>query len=198
MIGIGKGSAHDETTAPGLLRGCHRRIRHFAALADKLAQRGASAQAEGRAASGKLAQQGASAQAEGRAAPAAELADAAAAVHRYFTVALPLHHEDEERTILPRLRGDASLTEPFARMREQHVELDARLTKLVPLWARLAREPHGAPAMKDELAHATEGFAAFLEAHLLLEEETILPALDALAPSTQDEILREMRGRRTT
>src|SRR4051812_30710357 len=55
---------------------CHSRIRRFSTLAIRLAEADA---------------------------PPNEIAETAAAVHRYFTVALPLHAADEDLSIAPRL-----------------------------------------------------------------------------------------------
>jgi len=60
-----------------LLLGCHQRIRHFTATAAKLAH------AQG--------------------ATADEIRMAAASVHRYYSVSLPLHEADEEDSLRSRL-----------------------------------------------------------------------------------------------
>lgn len=169
MIGIGQGR-EDESSVAGMLRGCHRRIRHFAALATRLA---ASPDA-----------------------PRAELADAAAAVHRYFTIALPHHHADEETSLRPRLSQRSELARSFETMAEQHLDLDVRLARLVPLWARLAREPGAASDLTAALVDATAGFESACETHLALEEAGILPAVESLSPADAAPILAEMRARR--
>ena len=74
---IGKPSAADD--AVGLLLECHERIRSFLALARRIAEVGPS--------------------------EPGSVPEAAARVRRYFTEALPLHAQDEEASILPRLRG---------------------------------------------------------------------------------------------
>ena len=76
LIGPGKHAAPGD--AVDLLLECHARIRHFLALARRLGEaRGESPTA---------------------------LSDTAAQVHRYFTLALPLHAQDEEEVILPAVR----------------------------------------------------------------------------------------------
>src|SRR5512135_3141885 len=62
------------------LADCHERIRRFSSLAVSLSRAPAET-------------------------PAAELADAAASIVRYFTVALPLHEQDEEASLAPRLEN---------------------------------------------------------------------------------------------
>ena len=74
-LGRGAGAAD----AVGLLLDCHERIRAFTAMASRLA-------------------------APGDPGPDA-IRDAAARVHRYFAEALPLHAQDEEESLAPRLRG---------------------------------------------------------------------------------------------
>src|SRR5512138_2428637 len=76
---------------------CHQRIREFTSLAVRLA--GA------------------------RGLPDEEIRDAAARVHRYFSVALPLHARDEEESLLPRLEGlDPDVDRELAEMMREHAE----------------------------------------------------------------------------
>ncbi len=78
-----------------LLLECHTRIRSFTTLAARLASTPGLA--------------------------AAEVAEAAAGVHRYFTQALPLHARDEEESVLPRLRGrDPEVDRELAEMVHEH------------------------------------------------------------------------------
>jgi len=79
MLQILGASTHDPATGgpADLLLACHVCIRAFTALAGRLASADP--------------------------APDAEVAAAAQRVHRYHFVALPLHQEDEERSIAPRL-----------------------------------------------------------------------------------------------
>ena len=78
-----------EEDAVGLLVACHARIRSFTATALRLSQ------AVG--------------------AEPSEVADVAGAVHRYFTVALPLHVEDEDR--VARRSDEARLPDRACRRR---------------------------------------------------------------------------------
>src|SRR5947209_5155592 len=97
-----------------LLLACHERIRHFLALAGQLCE---------------------------SAAPAAEVAAAAAAVHRYFTVALPLHALDEDESLAPRLlRLDlpAAVRAAIGPMTAQHGPIEAAIEAAAPLWQALA------------------------------------------------------------
>src|SRR5579871_5066055 len=95
--------------AVDLLTGCHNRIRHFTGVAVKLAH--------------------------ALDAPREEIAQAAAGVHRYYTVSLPLHEADEEQTLRPRLDtiGNEKLHHALAAMSDQHLAIDDLLERLLPL-----------------------------------------------------------------
>jgi hemerythrin-like domain-containing protein len=127
-------------------------------------------------------------------APASERADAAAKVHRYFTVALPLHVADEERSIRPRLLAAAptpAIVEALATMAKEHSQHEDLILELVPLWqasaADLARTISAAQRLEE-----------LLRAHLEMEEATILPALRSLPAEATRAIQDEMRARRQT
>lgn len=117
--------------------------------------------------------------------------DAAADVLRYFDLAGPAHHEDEERHVLPRLHA-AGRGELADRLHADHAEM-------LRLWAVL-REPlqawaAGRPASVD--AAALAAYAGLYAAHMALEEgEAFVTAsrgLDAEALAAMGE---EMAGRR--
>ena len=149
---------------------CHERIRRFTALAVKL----------------------------GEPAPVAEVAEAATAVHRYFTIALPLHSADEEESLAPRLVAAApELGELLHNMTEQHVPIHQTVADLVPLWQRVIAEPERQPELMGRLRAPAAFLRELFEHHLQPEEEVIFPSLSArLSPQQQAEILQEMRGRR--
>jgi iron-sulfur cluster repair protein YtfE (RIC family) len=162
--------------APGdcvdLLVECHGRIRSFLALGRRLGQ--------------------------ARGTGPDELADAAFRVHRYFTLALPLHALDEEESIAPRLRGrDPAVDAELETMVREHREHQGPLAALVEACAVLAREPGRHP----ELAPAVERSAAELErhfvAHLAREEQVIFPAVRRLLDRAADAaVVEELRRRR--
>jgi hypothetical protein len=162
-----------EPTPVGFLLACHERIRHFAALARRIA--------------------------ESSKAPLDQIADAAADVHRYFTVAFPLHEADETGSVEPRLSaalpGSAAAL-ASEQMLRQHREINMLLRQLVPLWDALCREPEELPAFSPRLLELSVQFERLWNVHLKLEEETIFPAISKLSALDQDDILREMRQRR--
>ena len=86
--------------AVDLLTGCHQRIRHFTAVAVKLAHaHGASPE---------------------------DIRQAADAVHRYYSVSLPLHEADEDQTLHPRLSpaADEMVRHALLAMGDQHQAID--------------------------------------------------------------------------
>ena len=170
LTSLGKPAAPSD--AVDLLLECHQRIRSFLGLARRLG--------------------------EARAEPAAAVADAAAGVRRYFTMALPLHALDEEETIAPRLRGrDPAAEAELATMTREHREHQGPLSVLVEACAQLTRDPgrHGelAAVVRGAADELTRHFAA----HLAREEEVIFPALRRLLDAATDAVIvKEIRLRR--
>ncbi|MGH9393327.1 MAG: hemerythrin domain-containing protein [Terriglobales bacterium] len=152
-----------------LLLSCHQRIRHFTRLAVLLSQAPATA---------------------------AEVAQAALAVHRYYSQALPLHEADENESVYPRLRAAAPPAELAAAnqaMVDQHRALDANIARLLPLWTAIA----AAPARAAEARAGAEQLQEAWDEHLELEERCVFPALrEWLSPLDLEAIRREMRERR--
>jgi hypothetical protein len=165
--------------AVDLLRACHERIRRFSALSVRL---GSS---------------------DGQAAPAAEVGDVARTLIHYFTRALPLHAEDEDRSLAPRLRsaatnaGQLAVVDAVARMSIEHGPLDSAIGDLARFWTRLAARPDELGAMAPDLQPAAATMDALWSGHLAAEESIVFPAARALLPGAElDAILGEMRRRR--
>jgi iron-sulfur cluster repair protein YtfE (RIC family) len=158
--------------AVGLLLECHGRIRSFLTLARRIADAGGEQEEAVR--------------------------DAAARVRRYFSEALPLHAQDEEESIVPRLRGrEPTVDAELEIMVHEHREHSGPLTRLLSACEELARDPAHLP----ELAPTVRGSTAELERHfadhLRREESVIFPALRRLlVPSEDAAVMREMRARR--
>ncbi len=170
LIGPGKHAAPGD--AVDLLLECHARIRHFLALARRLGEaRGESPEA---------------------------LAEAAGQVHRYFTLALPLHARDEEESIAPRLKGrDAALDAELDAMAREHREHQRPLGTLVAACAEVAGDPGRLAEVAGILLRATAELEAQFAEHLAREEEVILPAVRRLLDAATDaSVVSEMRGRR--
>lgn len=117
--------------------------------------------------------------------------DAAADVLRYFDLAAPKHHEDEERHVLPRLRaaGRHGMAE---RLHAEHVEMEA-------LWARL-REPlqawaRSCPAALDD--SLLQRYLSLYADHLAIEDgQAFAAARDGLDEDALVSMGEEMASRR--
>jgi iron-sulfur cluster repair protein YtfE (RIC family) len=161
--------------AVDLLIGCHQRIRHFTGVAIKLAH------AQG-------------------AAPD-EICQAAAGVHRYYSVSLPLHEADEDQTLQPRLRAvaDEPLHHALLAMADQHQAIDELIERLLPLLVLVRDKPDTLSEVGGEMCSITKALEEIFRAHLQMEEEVIFPAIrQALPEQAREEMLREMQQRRKT
>ncbi|HEY0954156.1 MAG TPA: hemerythrin domain-containing protein [Roseateles sp.] len=117
--------------------------------------------------------------------------DAARDVLRYFDLAGPKHHEDEERHVLPRLRaaGQEALAQ---RLAAEHAEMAGRWAALRPALARLA-QGEAAPLEAD----ACQAYAALYAAHMRAEEGEAFPrAAQGLFPEALAAMGAEMAARR--
>lgn len=117
---------------------------------------------------------------------------AAVDVMRYFDQAAPLHHEDEERHLLPRLRqaGEGALAD---RMAEDHVRMRAAWDALRPQLATIAEG-------RLRRLEDWRAFAALHWAHLVLEDQQAFPLsmrlLDAGAAAAMGADMAARRGLR--
>ncbi len=154
-----------------LLQACHGRMERSLALLERLAAH--------------LAAHGADAQAR----------DAAADLLRYFDIAAPLHHEDEELHVLPRLRaaGHAAMA---ARLRGEHQVMERE-------WAGLRPDLVAVQAgtlTADELPAARQrwdAYAALYRGHLAAEDRYAFPMARAdLTPDQACAMGEDMARRR--
>lgn len=118
-------------------------------------------------------------------------------VLRYFNLAAPAHHEDEERHVFPLLRetGDATLIDAAGRLHEDHVAMATHWQSLAP---RLEAVADGVfDGNVDALAGAASAFAALYEGHLELEDGTVFTVAQAVAPpQVKRTMADEMAARR--
>jgi iron-sulfur cluster repair protein YtfE (RIC family) len=156
------------------LLACHQRIRHFTALAQTLAVTHDATPEDAK--------------------------EAALAVHRYFTVALPLHEQDEELSLLPRLIGkDPTLDQQLGLMQQEHRQVDAVLSEMLPILARIAQDPNQRAIHVGGLKTQVKQLEALWQPHLLREETIIFTAAEAsLDAAIKDLIMQEMKARRST
>lgn len=128
------------------------------------------------------------------------VAPTAAAVHRYFDVALPLHSQDEDESVGPRLMDVLmcpGLEQSVKEMTRQHRDIEAVLARLLPLWKRLAETPEALDDVRSALARDTARLDALWVEHFDLEEDVVFPLIaERLDTDTRTRIVDEMRGRR--
>lgn len=123
---------------------------------------------------------------------------AARDVLRYFELAAPHHHEDEERHVFPRLlaQGDAAMVQAVQRLRDEHArmgELWARLRPVLQAWSGDAAQG----AVPEGFRADAQAFAALYAGHVPVEEGLVFPTARAgLGPDELRAMGDEMRGRR--
>lgn len=131
---------------------------------------------------------------------------AASDLLRYFDLAAPHHHEDEERHVLPRLAADGH-TALAERLRADHRRMDQQWRALRPLLVALTEGQ--APAHANATVTGTgtgtalpdiEGFCALYRAHIVAEEEHAYPLarpmLDRTALHAMGDEMARRRGAR--
>lgn len=125
--------------------------------------------------------------------------DAARDVLRYFTLAAPAHHEDEERHVIPALRatGEPDALAAAQQMLDDHERIRTTWAALEPLLTRLAE---GTMPEHAALAHAAQAFADVHEGHLHLEDGLAFPRARSLVERQGSRAMqamgREMAARR--
>ncbi|WP_417070512.1 hemerythrin domain-containing protein [Niveibacterium terrae] len=160
--------APDFESPLSLLTACHDKVRHFAALSLSLA-----AHVESRGAD-------------------RDAREAASNILRYFDIAAPLHHADEEEDLFPALRalGEPALDRAIDELEAEHRSL-AGLWQSVRLWLTAIDRGEAAPR-PDEL----EGFARLYPAHAAREEAEVYGAAKRLSAAELAGIGARMRQRR--
>lgn len=163
-----------EQDAVDLLLACHDRIRNFTGIALRLAD------------------------AEGAGADA--ISNAAEAVHRYYSIALPLHEADENESVYPRL--ERRLTEAGERaslrsMVDQHGPIDAVVARLIPVWSDIKDHPEKLAGHVTSMRADAQQLQDLWTEHLALEEKIVFPLIrDRLTPEDLRDIHLEMKQRR--
>jgi hemerythrin-like domain-containing protein len=125
---------------------------------------------------------------------------AAADVGRYFDLAAPQHHRDEETHVIPRLQasGEAPLRAAADQMLADHRAIEAVWARLGPLLAALRAGPQApTPVDLPALAAAAAEFIALHAQHVPLEDRLAFPAAQAaMGADAQAAMGREMAARR--
>lgn len=128
----------------------------------------------------------------------AQSRSAAADVLRYFDLAAPLHHEDEEKHVFPPLlaQGAAPVRAAVQQLQAEHQEMSA-------LWAQIRqpllrwREAGATDTPDAALIALAERFRSLYVGHIPREEELVYPAARAaMDEATQARMGAEMQARR--
>lgn len=164
-----------EPASPGiddpmaLLRACHEKVVRFTTLAQRLQahvrERGADEQAR----------------------------EAAQAVLRYFTLAAPLHHADEDENLFTALRalGHPPLTARIDALQAEHDTLGELWAEVRPWLEAIAAGGLPGGAEPD-----VDGFAARYRAHAQAEENEVYPHAAELPSATLRALADAMVARR--
>ncbi|GAB3650381.1 hemerythrin domain-containing protein [Ramlibacter alkalitolerans] len=124
---------------------------------------------------------------------------AARDVMRYFDLAAPQHHLDEELHVFPPLlaQGDPRVVEVVQRLREDHLQMEARWQAAREVLALVA----GAQVdrLSEDQDARLEAFAGLYDGHIRSEEEIAYPAAQAVLDEPARAAMSEdmMRRRRT-
>ncbi len=130
---------------------------------------------------------------------AVQARDAACDVMRYFDVAAPQHHQDEERHVFPRLEasGDLELAALARHLRAEHRQIEGQWCALWPLLEQVARQRE---VDLGELDAATRRFTQMIDQHMRAEEQVAYPNARLSAVCEGPDAVRamgeEMAGRR--
>jgi hemerythrin-like domain-containing protein len=108
----------------------------------------------------------------------AEMIAAAQGLMRYFDIAAPQHHADEEQDLFPALASVAELQPLIRQLTREHADNDA-------LWTILRRDLEqisgGTPCRG--LREHSEPFIRAQQAHVATENEKILPCAREILPA---------------
>jgi len=134
-------------------------------------------------------------------APAKEIRADTEAVVRYFTIALPVHEADEDKSIFTRLHKTAPAGDIVAKsvetMVSQHRAIDELLQSIIPLWQAVQSQPMELSELAPELKRLTNRLRLHMAAHLAMEEDVIFPALEKLLSAGERQAIEmEMHARR--
>jgi hemerythrin-like domain-containing protein len=156
-----------------MLQACHGKIRSMldlvARLCDHIARHGNDAQAR----------------------------TAAQDVMRYFDVAGPQHHLDEERHVVPRLEasGDEKLVQLAQRLRREHRQMELQWAAARPILSAIAQGQLA--SLRNEQQQTLASFSALYADHIAAEEGQAFPAAMArLGAGDLSAMSQDMMSRR--
>ncbi len=128
----------------------------------------------------------------------AQSRSAAHDVLRYFELAAPHHHEDEERHVFPRLlaQGDEAVVQAVQRLRDEHARMSELWAQLRPVLQAWSGDAAGGAVPVDFRA-AAQAFASLYAGHIPVEEGLVFPTARAgLGRGELRAMGDEMRERR--
>lgn len=118
-------------------------------------------------------------------------------VLRYFTLAAPAHHQDEELHLFPALlaQGEPPLVAAVQRLQKDHVAMERLWSQVKAVLEQWKEAEAAAPTPAEREAIAA--FRAIYPDHIALEEGTVFPAAFALlGPDASAQAGLEMQARR--
>jgi len=126
----------------------------------------------------------------------AQAQQAARDVMRYFDLAAPQHHLDEELHVFPplRARGEAPLTQLVERLQHDHRVMEARWQDARAVLASVAQG--GNDRLRPEDEARLDAFASLYADHLRAEEDIAYPAADALLDAATRSAMGDEMARR--
>lgn len=122
---------------------------------------------------------------------------AARDVMRYFDLAAPEHHRDEELHVFPALiaQCDATIQALVARLRDDHLQMESRWKGARTALAAVAEGTRSTLSAADDAQ--LDGFAGLYDGHIRTEEAIAYPAAEALlAGEPLRAMTRDMMARR--
>jgi len=166
---LSQDTAPDFTDPLGLLKACHQRILGFCDLLEKM--------------TAHIDQQGID----------ADVKQSAQKIHRYFSTAAVLHHQDEEQDLFPLLIGTSlKMATIIHGLKRDHVALDSHWQKLSSVLAH--------PASIEEtpdFKQWTNEFCGAYRQHIKVEEEDFLSMAQHLLSREQlQQLGKNMQERR--
>ncbi len=130
----------------------------------------------------------------------AQAAAAAVDVMRYFDLAAPLHHQDEELHVFPAVL--AICNDPLDllvfRLRQEHLEMESLWGRVRLALARVAQKDAPTQVLFSQAEQTDMGeFVAIYKDHIRSEEDLVFPeARRVLNPEQIEAISKEMMRRR--
>ena len=124
---------------------------------------------------------------------------AARDVLRYFDVAAPLHHQDEELHVFPPLLlgADAPLRSLVRRLMQDHRAMESGWVRARAVLQAIADDSTGTRALEPAQTLALDQFAALYGQHIVQEEGLAYPAAQAtLSGAAVQAMAEDMMARR--